>query len=180
MLEPVEVFHEGRWLSGTMMATRLDPDGWYGLVGYTDPDTRAGYYRWCPKAQLRAVSDEQIAAPSTSAGSVPSPHAAPPVTAPRHVSPPPPARTAATAYGLSVTYQRGWAAISSVTGGLPGDAARVEHTFATGPAHAVEPGTLVATCDSSLPIIDSTMREGWPPVFGEVCPTCLAITAEAP
>jgi len=58
MLRPVEVLHEGRWIPGTMMATRLDPDGWYGLVGYTDPDTRQGYYRWCPKSHLRAAAEE--------------------------------------------------------------------------------------------------------------------------
>jgi hypothetical protein len=58
MLQPVEVLHEGRWVSATMMATRLEPDGWYGLVAYTDPLTRAGYYRWCPKADLRAPPDE--------------------------------------------------------------------------------------------------------------------------
>jgi len=54
MLRPVEVLHEGRWVPATMMATRLDPDGWYGLVGYTDPLTRQGYYHWCPKSHLRA------------------------------------------------------------------------------------------------------------------------------
>ena len=47
-----------------MMATRLDPDGWYGLVGYADPDTRAGYYRWYPKAHLCAVPDESMVEPS--------------------------------------------------------------------------------------------------------------------
>ena len=64
MLQPVDVFHEGRWVPGTMMATRLDPDGWYGLVGHTDPDTRTGYYRWYPKAHLRAGPDESPVEPS--------------------------------------------------------------------------------------------------------------------
>jgi hypothetical protein len=58
MLQPVEVLHEGHWIPATMMATRLGPDGWHGLVGYTDPLTRAGYYRWCPKAWLRAEPDK--------------------------------------------------------------------------------------------------------------------------
>jgi hypothetical protein len=42
-----------------MMATRLELDGWYGLVGYTDPVTRQGYYRWCPKSQLRAEPEAE-------------------------------------------------------------------------------------------------------------------------
>ena len=53
MSRPVEVLHEGRWLPATLLDTRLDPDGWHGLVGYSDPATRQGYYHWCPKAQLR-------------------------------------------------------------------------------------------------------------------------------
>ncbi len=61
MLRPVEVLHEGRWVPGYMMATRLDADGWHGLVGYTDPLTRAGYYRWCPEAQLRDAPDPATA-----------------------------------------------------------------------------------------------------------------------
>ena len=64
--------------------------------------------------------------------------------------------------------------MTSVTGGLPGDANRVEHTFATGPVHALETGTLVALCDPALLIIESTVREGWPPTLGEVCPHCQA------
>ena len=53
MLQPVEVLHDGRWLAATMMATRRDNDGWHGLVGYVDPLTREGFYRWCPEALLR-------------------------------------------------------------------------------------------------------------------------------
>ena len=74
-----------------------------------------------------------------------------------------------------MAYQRGWATTSSATGGLPGDSARVEHTFATGPVHALEPGTHVAPCDPDIPIIDSTIREGWPPALGEQCHECLAL-----
>jgi len=55
----VEVLHEGRWLPATLLDTRLDPDGWHGLVGYNDPITRQGYYHWCPKAQLR-LTPEQV------------------------------------------------------------------------------------------------------------------------
>ena len=73
-----------------------------------------------------------------------------------------------------MTYQRGWASTSTVTGGLPGDARRVEHTFATGPAHALEQGSDVALCDPALHIVDSTIREGWPPTLGDVCPGCLS------
>ena len=73
-----------------------------------------------------------------------------------------------------MTYQRGWASISSVSGGSPGDAKRVEHTFATGPVHALETGTHVALCDSMLLIVESTVREGWPPTLGDVCPDCQA------
>jgi hypothetical protein len=56
MSRPVEVLHEGRWIPATLMDTRLGPDGWHGLVGYSDPTTRQGYYHWCPKAQLRATA----------------------------------------------------------------------------------------------------------------------------
>jgi hypothetical protein len=75
-----------------------------------------------------------------------------------------------------VTYQRGWAAISSVTGGVQGEATRVEHTFATGLAHALEAGTDVALCD---PSVDSTIREGWPPTLGDVCPDCLSTAVDS-
>jgi hypothetical protein len=60
--------------------------------------------------------------------------------------------------------QRGWAAISS------------EHTFATGLAHALEAGTDVALCD---PSVDSTIREGWPPTLGDVCPDCLSTAVDS-
>jgi len=77
-------------------------------------------------------------------------------------------------YRRFVTYQRGWATISAVTAGLPGDAQRVECTFATGPAHAVTLGSTFALCDPTLQVVDSTVREGWPPSLGEVCPDCLS------
>jgi len=57
MLRPVEVWHEGRWVTATLMATRLDSAGWHGLVGYTDPLTRTGYYHWCREAHLRSPAD---------------------------------------------------------------------------------------------------------------------------
>lgn len=53
MLHPVEVCHEGRWIPATLMAVRRDEDGGYGLVGYTDPDTKAGYYRWVHESLLQ-------------------------------------------------------------------------------------------------------------------------------
>jgi len=57
MLRPVEVWHEGRWVPATLMATRLDGTGWHGLVGYTDPLTRTGYYHWCCEEHLRSPAD---------------------------------------------------------------------------------------------------------------------------
>lgn len=57
MLRPVEVWHEGRWVPATPMATRLDVDGWYGLVGYSDPLTRTGSYHWCLEEHLRLSAD---------------------------------------------------------------------------------------------------------------------------
>jgi hypothetical protein len=68
--------------------------------------------------------------------------------------------------------------MSSVTGGLPGDSNRVEHTFATGPAHALEPDTENALCDPSVHLIDSTIRSGWPPALGDACPSCLSMTQD--
>ena len=50
MLRAVEVWHEDRWVPAIPMATRLDSAGWHGLVGYTDPLTRTGYYHWCSEA----------------------------------------------------------------------------------------------------------------------------------
>ena len=79
-----------------------------------------------------------------------------------------------TVYRQLMTYQRGWASTSSVLGGVPGEAVLVEHTFATGPVHALEARTHLALCDPTLPIVDSTIREGWPPALGEVCPDCQA------
>jgi len=70
--------------------------------------------------------------------------------------------------------------MSSVTGGLPGDSNRVEHTFATGPAHALEPDTENALCDPFVHLIDSTMRSGWPPALGDVCARCLSMTQDPP
>jgi hypothetical protein len=58
MLRPVEVNHDGRWLPATLLATRLDLDGWHGLVGYTDPISREGFYRWCPEASLRDTAEQ--------------------------------------------------------------------------------------------------------------------------
>ena len=40
-----------------LMATRLDVDGWHGLVGYTDQVTRTGYYHWCREEHLRSTAD---------------------------------------------------------------------------------------------------------------------------
>jgi hypothetical protein len=57
VLKPVQVFHQGRWLSATLLVTRRDADGWHGLVGYSDPITREGFYHWCPAAQLRSAAD---------------------------------------------------------------------------------------------------------------------------
>jgi hypothetical protein len=57
MLRPVEVWHEGRWIPATLMATRRDAGGWHGLVGYTDPLTRVGYYHWCREEHLRSPED---------------------------------------------------------------------------------------------------------------------------
>jgi len=70
--------------------------------------------------------------------------------------------------------------MSSVTGGLPGDSNRVEHTFATGPAHALVPDTEHALCDPSVHLIDSTIRSGWPPALGDACPRCLSMTQDRP
>ena len=58
MLRSVEVCHEGRWLPATLMATRLDDDGWHGLVGFTHPTTREGFYRWVPESVLRDAAAE--------------------------------------------------------------------------------------------------------------------------
>jgi hypothetical protein len=68
--------------------------------------------------------------------------------------------------------------MSSVVGGLPGDSNRVEHTFATGPAHALEPDTENALCNPSVHLIDSTIRSGWPPTLGDACPSCLSLTED--
>ena len=57
VLNPVEVLHEGRWLPATLLNTRRDSDGWHGLVGYSDPLSRQGYYHWCPAAQLRWAAE---------------------------------------------------------------------------------------------------------------------------
>ena len=70
MLRSVEVCHEGRWLAATLMATRLDDDGWHGLVGFTHPSTREGFYRWVPESVLREA--EVVLAPEvTFAGQPP-------------------------------------------------------------------------------------------------------------
>ncbi|MFC6236995.1 hypothetical protein [Longivirga aurantiaca] len=61
MLRPVEVCHEGRWLPATLMATRLEDDGWHGLVGFTHPSTREGFYRWVPESVLR---DAEVVPPA--------------------------------------------------------------------------------------------------------------------
>jgi hypothetical protein len=57
VLNPVEVLHDGRWLPATLLSTRREADGWQGLVGYSDPVTREGFYHWCPAAHLRRVAD---------------------------------------------------------------------------------------------------------------------------
>ena len=59
MLQPVEVFHEGRWVPATMLATRHDAAGWYGLVGWTDPVTRKGFYHWAAERHLRAPPEAE-------------------------------------------------------------------------------------------------------------------------
>ena len=61
MSSPVEVLHDGRWLPATLLDARLDPDGWHGLVGYSDPVTRQGYYHWC-----RAVRRRRLRCPVSS------------------------------------------------------------------------------------------------------------------
>ncbi len=70
MLRSVEVCHEGRWLPATLMATRREDDGWHGLVGFTHPSTREGFYRWVPKSELRDPADEPPPLP-TFAGQTP-------------------------------------------------------------------------------------------------------------
>jgi hypothetical protein len=50
---PVEVLHGGRWMSGELLATRRGPQGWRGLVAYTDRRTALGYYHWREQAELR-------------------------------------------------------------------------------------------------------------------------------
>lgn len=63
MLQSVEVCHEGRWIAATMMSTRHDADGGYGLVGYTDPMTKSGYYRWVHERFLRDAPGAEVRAP---------------------------------------------------------------------------------------------------------------------
>jgi hypothetical protein len=57
MLQPVEVFHEGCWVPATMLATRHDTDGWFGLVGWTDQVTRKGFHHWVAEEHLRAAPE---------------------------------------------------------------------------------------------------------------------------
>jgi hypothetical protein len=48
------------------MATRREPGGWYGLVGYTDPVSREGFYRWCPEMNLRDAVLPELDPPKAS------------------------------------------------------------------------------------------------------------------
>lgn len=57
MQQPVEVLHEGRWVPATLLNARRDTDGWSGLVAFTDPVTRTGYYHWCADRLLRRPSE---------------------------------------------------------------------------------------------------------------------------
>jgi len=52
-MRAVEVLHEGRWLHATLLSVRREGDGWSGLVAYSDPLTRQGYYHWCAGRDLR-------------------------------------------------------------------------------------------------------------------------------
>ena len=68
MLQPVEVCHEGRWIPATMMDTRHGADGGYGLLGYTDPSSREGYYRWVHERFIRAAPADAALAPRRTPG----------------------------------------------------------------------------------------------------------------
>ena len=50
---PIDVLHDGRWLSGWLLAARQDPGGpWRGLVRYTAaPGVQ--YYHWRGESDLR-------------------------------------------------------------------------------------------------------------------------------
>ena len=50
---PVEVLHDSSWLPATLLAARRDPEGWRGLVTYTDRSTALGYYHWRGASELR-------------------------------------------------------------------------------------------------------------------------------
>jgi hypothetical protein len=68
-MEPrqVEVLHDGRWLTGTLLAARRDAGGpWRGLVHYFDPTVCLGWYHWRPESELRRSEiDQGLTDPST-------------------------------------------------------------------------------------------------------------------
>jgi hypothetical protein len=66
--------------------------------------------------------------------------------------------------------------MSSVARGLPGDSNSVLHTFATGPADALEPDTENALHDPSVCLVYSALRSGWLPAHRDACPDCLSTT----
>ena len=49
---PVEVLHDGQWVSGWLEAYRRDPEGWRGMVRYS-PSPGAQYLQWRPAEQIR-------------------------------------------------------------------------------------------------------------------------------
>ena len=54
-MEPrqIDVLHDGRWLSGWLLAARQDPGGpWRGLVRYTAAPGMQ-YYHWRDASELR-------------------------------------------------------------------------------------------------------------------------------
>jgi hypothetical protein len=49
---PVEVLHNGAWVTGWLEACRRDPDGLRGMVRYS-PDPGCQFLQWRPAEQIR-------------------------------------------------------------------------------------------------------------------------------
>jgi hypothetical protein len=50
---PVQVLHDGRWVSGWLEAYRREADGWRGKVRYTPPAPGMQFLQWRPADQMR-------------------------------------------------------------------------------------------------------------------------------
>jgi hypothetical protein len=50
--QPVEVLHNGAWVTGWLEAYRRERDGWRAMVRFS-PSPGAPYLQWRPAEQLR-------------------------------------------------------------------------------------------------------------------------------